>query len=399
VGTPWDLHLFIATICINWNHFSFYDFSISQFFEDMHRVSRQLPIAPFVAIAATTVHYKLGNNVSFSDAPANVKEAFMPKVVTLRSGSGLFHLPGGTKYDGDVKDGLWHGRGKLYNTRKGELYDGEWGNGKRSGQGLRVWPSGERYDGAWKNDLWHGEGRLNSPNGDVYNGQWVECRREGWGTLCLANGDLYEGRFASDLYDGFGTLSTVSDKYVGEWEGGLRHGLGCLTSAEGTFEGQFVRDRKHGRGVLTLSGAAAIYEGTWANGELTGVGVYHTEAGESYAGGFVNGRKCGQGELMLNTAGAPKDRSRYVGNFVNDKFHGEGTLTQGSGDELGDVYKGEWRLGKRHGAGVLTLAGGDIYDGEFEDDLWHGNGIFVSTRGGVYSQQYNKGHLVRSVKI
>lgn len=366
----------------------------------MHRF-RQVISGTFVPLVAATtlVHYKLSNSVAVSDAPSVTKEPFKPKVMTLRSGDGLFYLPGGTRYDGEVKDDQWHGRGRLSNARKGELYDGQWENGKRSGRGLRVWPSGDRYDGMWKDDLWHGEGKFHSAGGEDYNGEWVACRREGWGTLSLPNGDLYEGSFKNDLYNGFGRLTTVSDCYIGEFVDGLRHGKGQYRTADSCFDGEFVRDKMHGPGVLTLLKTGVVYEGCWNNDKLMGVGVYHTETGDSFLGTFVDGRKTGPGELLLNMAGEPQNRQKYVGEFMNDKYHGQGELTIGTEDAPGDSYSGQWRLGRRHGKGVLKLVGGDIYDGEFQDDLWHGKGIFVSARGGVFSQEYDKGRLVKSTKI
>jgi hypothetical protein len=302
-----------------------------------------------VALTCAAVNFKISNNVAFADVAKNQeKDPFKPKVLTLRSGNGQFFIPGGTRYDGDVKDDMWHGRGRLTNARLGELYDGEWAHGKRNGKGLRVWPTGEQYEGEWKDDLWHGVGKLQSANGDVYYGEWNECRREGWGTLSLASGDLYEGKFKGDLYDGFGTLSTVDESYTGQWRDGLRHGRGVQRSAAGTFEGQFVRDRKHGKGVLTVAEQGMIYEGTWSNDKLTGVGVYHTEAGDSYVGEFVDGRKCGQGDLLLNAAGEPSACARYVGGFLNDKFHGHGTLSKVSS---------RWRLEIFTTASSRTMCG------------------------------------------
>ena len=42
----------------------------------------------------------------------------------------------------------------------------------------------------------------------------------------------------------------------------------------------------------------------------------------------------------------------------------------------GDVYKGEFKAGKKEGRGKLTLANGDIYDGEFKADMKEGHGTY-----------------------
>jgi len=44
----------------------------------------------------------------------------------------------------------------------------------------------------------------------------------------------------------------------------------------------------------------------------------------------------------------------------------------------GDVYKGHYRNGMRHGAGVCKFKSGAIYKGEWRDDVPQGNGLLFS---------------------
>lgn len=39
--------------------------------------------------------------------------------------------------------------------------------------------------------------------------------------------------------------------------------------------------------------------------------------------------------------------NEYIGEFLNDKFHGKGKMT----NEDGLIYEGEWQDGKKHGYG------------------------------------------------
>jgi len=55
------------------------------------------------------------------------------------------------------------------------------------------------------------------------------------------------------------------------------------------------------------------------------------------------------------------DRSKYVGEFKDDKFHGQGTYTFAKGDK----YVGEHKDGKQHGQGTYTFA-----DGTFEKGIY-----------------------------
>ena len=54
----------------------------------------------------------------------------------------------------------------------------------------------------------------------------------------------------------------------------------------------------------------------------------------------------------------------YVGEFKDDKYHGQGTYTWSSGDK----YVGEWKDGESHGQGTYTWPNGYKYVGEWKDD-------------------------------
>ena len=58
------------------------------------------------------------------------------------------------------------------------------------------------------------------------------------------------------------------------------------------------------------------------------------------------------------------DKIDYVGELVNDKPHGKGTITY----ENGDSYEGEWKEGKKHGQGTLYFDDGSKAVGEFRED-------------------------------
>ena len=58
------------------------------------------------------------------------------------------------------------------------------------------------------------------------------------------------------------------------------------------------------------------------------------------------------------------DGTTYVGEWKNDKRHGQGTLT--SLDGL--TYVGEWKNDKTNGQGTLTLPDGEIQSGTWSDN-------------------------------
>ena len=65
---------------------------------------------------------------------------------------------------------------------------------------------------------------------------------------------------------------------------------------------------------------------------------------------------------------------KYVGEFRDDTFHGQGTYTFASGAK----YVGEYEDGKRNGRGTYTYASGDKYVGEYKDGKPNGQGTFYS---------------------
>ena len=73
------------------------------------------------------------------------------------------------------------------------------------------------------------------------------------------------------------------------------------------------------------------------------------------------------------------DGSKYVGEWRDDKQHGQGTYTYADGSK----YVGEYRDGLRNGQGTYTWADGRKYVGEFRDDKRTGVGTMVSPDGTV----------------
>jgi len=68
---------------------------------------------------------------------------------------------------------------------------------------------------------------------------------------------------------------------------------------------------------------------------------------------------------------------QYVGEWKDDKYHGQGTYTHGPNTKsAGDQYVGEFKNDKRHGQATYTHANGNQYVGEWKADMKHGQGTF-----------------------
>ena len=62
------------------------------------------------------------------------------------------------------------------------------------------------------------------------------------------------------------------------------------------------------------------------------------------------------------------DGTKYVGDWQDATFNGQGTLSYSNGDR----YVGEWQDGKKHGKGSYTYANGTKCFGEYQNDLLNG---------------------------
>jgi len=85
---------------------------------------------------------------------------------------------------------------------------------------------------------------------------------------------------------------------------------------------------------------------------------------------------------------------KYVGEFKDSKFHGQGTYTFVSGPNEGDQYVGEFKDDKSHGQGTYTWADGAKYVGEWKNNKRHGQGTFTYADGTIEKGIFQDGKLV-----
>ncbi len=90
------------------------------------------------------------------------------------------------------------------------------------------------------------------------------------------------------------------------------------------------------------------------------------------------------------------DGEKYVGDFLNNMYHGKGTFTHANGNK----YVGDWRFNIKNGwATYYFLANdqfkGDIYTGEYKDGKFHGKATYIHANGdkfvGEYKDDYRNG--------
>ena len=238
--------------------------------------------------------------------------------------------------------------------------------------------------------------------GGTYTGEVVDSHPHGQGTLTLADGTKYIGEWKDSKFHGQGTLTAANgDKYVGEFTDGNLHGQGTFTWADGRkYVGEWKNDESWEGIEYTSFGKVGrtISSGNWCEGctpnEKQLAIVRETNSGQiaatweilqiwggTYIGDVVDGRANGQGTLTWTNG------SKYVGEYKDGKYYGRGTFTWSNGRK----YVGEWKEDKAHGRGTYTGADGTMYVGEWKEDKQYGQGTYTGADGEKYVGKWKNG--------
>ena len=162
-----------------------------------------------------------------------------------REGEGQFYIDGKLIYNGEWKNNVYHGTGRLNYLRRG-YYIGSFYYGYQHGFGVEYNDNNTIiYEGFWNKGMSHGKGRINYIDGGEYNGDFYYGNRTG-------NGREY------DRYNKI--------KYNGQWLNGLYHGKGALYSNNRlVYKGNFHKGNRHGYGQEIFSNG--VKNGYWIAGK------------------------------------------------------------------------------------------------------------------------------------
>lgn len=156
----------------------------------------------------------------------------------------------GDVYYGEFKDGKRHGYGK-YTWANGGYYEGEWQENERTGVGHQVWTDGTEYIGDYKINKWEGRGLRISSNGAIKSGIFHNDNFEGDGIAILGNKDMIVGDFVDGFACGECIYSWVDGEvYYGMMSNGNFEGYGCYHFKSGDKRyGMWKNDKKVGKHV------------------------------------------------------------------------------------------------------------------------------------------------------
>jgi len=250
------------------------------------------------------------------------------------------------KYEGEFKDGVPHGHGiRIYGD--GRKYEGEFKSGEPNGHGIRIYGDGSKYEGEFKDGEPDGQGRLlNAIDGTMmYEGEFKDARRHGQGPLTYLMQDMYWGKFKPRGQDTI-TIAAAQDtqafhdlpiKYEGEVKDGVPHGHGIRIYGDGRkYEGEFKYGEPDGQGRLLNAIDGTMYEGEFEYGLPHGHGIRIHGDGRKYEGewevGWLRGHKFTE---VVSRTGVSKE-SGYLYYLGKDGNVWRSKLPHAGGDGNGE---------------------------------------------------------------
>lgn len=82
-------------------------------------------------------------------------------------------------YVGWAVDSVFQGEGTMY-KQSGDVYKGQFKNGKYHGYGVCKWSVGSMYEGYWNNNLRDGQGKTTYASGITEEGTYIRDKRNGF---------------------------------------------------------------------------------------------------------------------------------------------------------------------------------------------------------------------------
>lgn len=149
------------------------------------------------------------------------------------------------------------------------------------------------------------------------------------------------------------------------------------------YEGQFKYSKRWGDGTLHDVESGSKYVGQFMQDRFHGHGHHQWPDGTEYIGQWQNGEKSGKGKFIS------ADYLTYTGQWVRGRRHGYGTQVYANGDK----YEGNWETGVCSGRGVYTWAGGSVYKGSWLKGRYDGTGVYIGADSVTEHRIYRNGML------
>lgn len=154
--------------------------------------------------------------------------------------------------------------------------------------------------------------------------------------------------------------------------------------SSGYYEGQFKMYQRSGQGILYFQDTGDKYVGQFADDLFHGEGHRTWEDTSEYKGQWTRGQKHGRGGF------SSADNLKYLGQWANGLRHGQGMQEYANGDR----YEGWWFNGMCSGLGTYYFVDGSKYEGAWANGRYDGPGILAKAEGTRERHVYKHGVLV-----
>lgn len=207
--------------------------------------------------------------------------------------------------NGNVYHGNWNkyykmdGKGEYYLKEENVFAEGKWVDGEL--KYARVFlPNGDIYEGELRDSMFNGQGKLISKNNEIYEGNFVNGEKTGNGKIIFGDGTVYEGQLENGEFKGDGKMTWINGyEYDGEFNGRFLNGKGTLKCPNrDVYEGDFENSYFHGKGKYIFNKTGNFYDGDFQYGVRKGKGTYSVLNNYIYNGNWDNDLPCGIGRLM-----------------------------------------------------------------------------------------------------
>lgn len=281
-------------------------------------------------------------------------------------------------YKGLWKNGVFNGLGTHY-LKSGEIKYGHWVNGKLSStkDAKAILPDGV-YTGTMENGIANGLGKMIYSDGGTFYGEWNGGIINGIGCWTGIENDTITGEFTNGLMHGYAESTSTDGEYYGSWKNGKRAGIGSFFYADGSvYNGSWQNHKKEGVGEIFISNGDS-YDGYWSNNKRNNFGHYYYDNGDTYSGEWKDNYQNGYGTFE-------SAELKYKGDWIYGKVTGFGDILY---KKTGDHYEGDFKDNLKSGIGAYYFRDGNKYEGEFKNDLFSGNGVFTFKDGNVYQGEF-----------
>ncbi|OMJ67374.1 hypothetical protein SteCoe_35483 [Stentor coeruleus] len=219
---------------------------------------------------------------------------------TLRHGNGICIYANGDVYKGQWEQGKRHGKGEIIWANR-QKYDGLWNFDEIEGEGIMIMTDGTRYYGEFSKGVFNGKGKLWTPDGNIISGDWDNGKiKENNIDYNYNDGKKYSGAMKDFIMHGYGRIGYPNGlKYYGNLKNGLYHGKGTEKFNDENYNGQWKKGLKHGNGMLEDK-YGNYYEGNWDMGKKQGHFNITFLTKENLRIFFENDLPVGEGSLFLN---------------------------------------------------------------------------------------------------